>query len=65
MPLEIDNMKKIVCIILTLSLPFLLFACSATTPKQITVAVAGYSCNADVLYGDDLAFNITVNAIGG
>ncbi|MEE1026604.1 MAG: hypothetical protein U0L55_06340 [Acutalibacteraceae bacterium] len=58
-------MKKIICIIFSFCLPFLLFACSSSTPKQITVAEAGYSCNADVLYGDDLSFNITVNAIGG
>ena len=58
-------MKKIVCIILALSLPFLLFACSATTPKQITVAEAGYSCNADILYGEELSMNVAIKAIGG
>lgn len=58
-------MKKIVCIILALSLPFLLFACSSTTPKQITVAEAGYSCNADILYGEELSMNVAIKAIGG
>lgn len=57
-------MKKIAMVICLLSLVFL-SACTGNNAKQITVADAGYSCDAKVNYGENFSSNVTVNAAGG
>jgi len=57
-------MKKLISLILVLSLAFL-SSCSSESAGQITVAEAGYTCNANVSYGENFSSNVTLKAIGG
>lgn len=58
-------MKKFISIISCFVLLFLFSACSGQPAKQITVAEAGYTCEAFVSYGENFSSNATINAIGG
>lgn len=57
-------MKKCISVVLVLSM-LLLSACNGGPAKQITVAEAGYTCDAFVEYGENFSSNVLVKAIGG
>lgn len=57
-------MKKILCLILGLTIIFTFSACGQTH-KDIALAEAGYTCNAEIKYGDDFSCNAFLKIIGG
>ena len=58
-------MKKISLFVALLISLLLFSACSSGSADEITVANAGYTCNAFVKYGENFSSNVTVKVIGG
>lgn len=58
-------MKKLSLFVFFLISLLLFSACSSGSADEITVAKAGYTCNAFVKYGENFSSNATVKVIGG
>lgn len=59
-------MRKIISVLLACCLVLCVTACSSdSSPKEITVAEAGYTCEALVNYGEDISANVFLKVAGG